>query len=328
MFSILPGGGFPSTRLSRGVFMKLHRSLKTRKARMYVFMFITLVPAFTIYTALILFPLLQGIAISFFDWRGLSATRVFVGIKHYEELFQDIASPSGNVIPAILHDLYLTIWRVIPIVLISLMFAEVLTRMRIRERGFYKVIFFFPNVLSTVVIALLWTFIYNPQFGLLTSGLNAIGLGSVVKPWLGDFGTALPSLVPPAVWSAMGFYLVIFITAIKGVPVLLYESATIDGASHFRQFFSITIPLIWEHIRIVVILLLVQSFATNFTFVQVMTNGGPAGATNVLIKELYTKAFENRNFGYGATLGVVATVMALFYSLIGNKLMKRESIEY
>lgn len=295
----------------------------SRKNRQFIFTSLSVLPAFLLYTVFILFPLLQGLFLSFYDWSGLSADKVFVGLKHYRALFEekDFFSAFGN-------DMFLAITRIVLVVIVAFFFAEVLCRMKLRENGFYRVVFFFPNVLSIVVISILWVFIYNPNFGILNEILQKVGLDSLAKPWLSDFDTVLPALVAPSVWSNVGFYMVIFIAAIQGIPVSLYESSMLDGATYFQQFFKITVPLAWEHVKIAILLLVVGCFGSNFAIVNIMTGGGPADESNVLQFILYKEAFSNHNYGYAATIGVMLTVIALLYTIIVNKLLKRDTVEY
>jgi ABC-type sugar transport systems, permease components len=295
----------------------------TRKNKMYVFTTLSVLPAFLLYTVFILYPLIQGLLLSFYDWSGLSADKVFVGLINYKALLEE-----KDFFSAFYNDMFLAVSRIVLVIIIAFFFAEVLCRMKLREKEFYKLIFFFPNVLSIVVISILWVFIYNPNFGILNELLNSIGLGFLAKPWLSDFGTVLPALVAPSVWATIGFYLIIFTAAIQGIPHSLYESSMLDGAKYFQQFFKITVPLAWEHVKISILLLVVGCFGSNFAIVNVMTGGGPADESNVLQLMLYKEAFENHNYGYAATIGAALTGIALIYTLIVNTLLKRDTVEY
>ncbi|WP_214630261.1 carbohydrate ABC transporter permease [Paenibacillus agaridevorans] len=294
-----------------------------RRRNFIVFCTLAIAPAFLIYTVLILYPLVQGLLLSLYDTSSLSADKVFVGLKHYKALLEE-----DSLVQAFLNDMFLGVWRMVAVMILSFFFAEVLSRMKIREKEFYKVIFFFPNVLSIVVISILWVFIYNPNFGILNEILKMIGLDTLAKPWLSDFDTVLWALIPPSVWATVGFYLIIFIAAIQGIDPSYYEAAKVDGASYFKQLTSITIPLVWNHVKIAVILLVIGNFGSNFSIVNIMTGGGPAGTTEVMQHILYKEAFESHNFGYAAMIGVLMTLIAAVYTLIMNKLFKRESIEY
>ncbi len=295
----------------------------SRKTKLFYFCVFSILPAFVLYTVFILYPLLQGLFLSLYDGSSLSMEKTFVGLKHYRTLFQE-----ADFLHAFYNDMFLGFWRIIAVMILSFFFAEVLCRMQLRERGFYKVVFFFPNVLSVVIISILWVFMYNPVFGIINEVLGKVGLGAFAKPWLSDFDVVLWALIPPSVWATVGFFMIIFIAAIQGIPPSLFEAARVDGATYFRQLRSITVPLVWEHVKIALVLLLIGNFGSNFSIVKIMTGGGPAGTTEVMQLILYREAFENHNLGYAATIGVMMTAIALIFTLIMTRLLKRDAIEY
>lgn len=297
-------------------------NLSIKRRQLYLAL-LFIAPAFVLYTWVSLYPLLEGLIISFYKWNGLLSDKSFVGLANYRKLIDD-----SRIWTVLSHDLILSVCRIVAILLLSFFFAEVISRIKLREREFYKIIFFFPNVLSIVIISTIWVFIYNPNFGLINPLLDSVGLHSWTRAWLSDFETALFSLVPPMIWADVGFYMIIFIAAIKGVPSSLYESAMIDGASYMRQLTRITIPIVFDHVKIVLLLLVIGSFGSNFTFVNVMTGGGPGDSTQTIQFLLFQSAFTYNDFGYASTLGVFMTTLALVMSLVVNRLFKRDVIEY
>lgn len=275
---------------------------------------------FSIFT---LYPLFSGLYYSFFEWSGASNTREFVGFENYVKLFTD------DIIPAtIWHDYFLVVTKVIGIMIMALFIAVALTQLKIKEAPFYRIIFFFPNIMSVVVIGILWMFIYNPSLGLVNSGLEAIGLEEWTRPWLGDEKWALPSLVLPSIWAGIGLFMLLLMGGISNISKSNYEAARIDGASEWQQFWHITLPLIWPQIKISILYIVITTLNGSFIIVQVMTGGGPNNATHVMGSYLYQQAFTQYNFGYGATIGVMILVLSLITVLLLQFLLRREKVEY
>ncbi|NAP00739.1 ABC transporter permease subunit, partial [Halomonas sp. MG34] len=190
------------------------------------------------------------------------------------------------------------------------------------------IVFFFPNIMSVVVIGILWTFIYNPNLGLVNSGLEFIGLESLAKPWLGDEDWALPSLVLPSVWAGIGLFMLLLMGGISNVSKSYYEAAELDGASEWQQFWKVTLPLIWPQVKISILYIVITTLNGSFIIVQVMTGGGPNNATHVMGSYLYQQAFVQYNFGYGATIGVMILIISLLTVLILQFIMRRDKVEY
>ncbi|MGP4073828.1 carbohydrate ABC transporter permease [Piscibacillus sp. B03] len=293
------------------------------KKQKYIFLAFCLVPTFIMFSIFTLYPLFNGLYFSFFEWSGASNTREFVGLDNYKRLLND------DIIPAtIWHDYFLVVTKVIGIMIIALFVAVVLTQLKIKEAPFYRVIFFFPNIMSVVVIGILWMFIYNPSLGLVNSGLEKIGLGEWARPWLGDEKWALPSLVLPSVWAGIGLFMLLLMGGIANISKSTYEAARIDGANEWQQFRHVTLPLIWPQIKISILYIVITTLNGSFIIVQVMTGGGPNNATHVMGSYLYQQAFKQYNFGYGATIGVMILVLSLITVLILQFLLRRDKVEY
>ena len=265
----------------------------------------------------------SGLYYSFFDWSGSSSNKTFIGLGNYIKLFNDAIIPK-----TIIHDYFLVVTKVIGIMILAMFFAVALTQLKIKEAPFYRVIFFFPNIMSVVVIGILWTFIYNPSMGLINSGLDFIGLGSLAKPWLGDETWALPSLVLPSVWAGIGLFMLMLIGGITNISKSYYEAAEIDGATQWQQFWKVTVPLLWPQIKIAILYIVITTLNGSFVIVQVMTGGGPNNATHVMGSYLYQQAFVQFNFGYGATIGVMILILSLITVLILQFFMRREKVDY
>jgi N-acetylglucosamine transport system permease protein len=293
------------------------------KKQKYLFLTFCLLPTFILFTIFTLYPLLSGLYYSFFEWSGSSSNKDFVGIGNYVRLFHDPVFPK-----TILHDYFLVVTKVIGIMILAIFFAVALTQMRIKEAPFYRVIFFFPNIMSVVVIGILWMFIYNPGLGIINSGLEFLGLEEWARPWLGDETWALPSLVLPSVWAGIGLFMLLLIGAISNVPKSYYDAAEIDGASEWQQFWKITLPLVWPQIKVSILYIVISTLNGSFIIVQIMTRGGPNNSTHVMGSYLYQQAFEQFNFGYGATIGVIILILSLVTVLILQFFLRRDKVEY
>lgn len=293
------------------------------KKQRYLFMAFCLVPTFLMFAIFTLYPLVNGLYYSLFQWSGSSSAAEFIGFENYRQLFSD------DIIPAtIWHDYFLVITKIIGIMILSTFFAVALTQMRIKEAPFYRIVFFFPNIMSVVVIGILWMFIYNPSLGLVNSGLESLGLEGWTRSWLGSERWALSSLVLPSVWAGIGLFMLMLMGGISNISKSYYEAAEIDGANGWQQFWKITLPLVWPQIKISILYIIITTLNGSFIIVQVMTQGGPNNATHVMGSYLYEEAFVKYNFGYGATIGVMILVLSLITVLIMQYFMRREKVEY
>jgi len=280
-------------------------------------------PGLIIYGALYIWPFIFAFYISLVEWKGYSMNMTFVGLENFKRLFSDKV-----VLIGLKNNLFFLVWSTLIIFTLSLFFAVCVTRLGIKHSNFYRVIYFFPNTLSIIVISVLWMFIYNPSFGLLNSILKSVGLENWIQDWLGDPNVVMKALVVPQAWQYIGFYMVLFIAAIQGIPEDYYESAKIDGAGQIRQLFQITIPLIWGTIRTALVFFVVNAFSRTFALVYAVTEGGPNHASELLTTYLYTNAFKHSNFGYGTAIGVLLFVVVFVISMTVYKLTEREVIEY
>lgn len=302
---------------------KSKRRLQKAGVQRLIFLLLAITPAYGGYLLFTLYPNLLSIYYSLLNWNGLSKP-VFVGFDNYIALFQD-----KNVWRALLNNLFFM--AVIPasVILISLVLAYLLSNKGFKGTPFFKVLFFFPNVLPTVVIALLWAFIYDGSFGLLNGFLRLIGVPIGNYYWLGETKTALAAIVPPYVWGGVGLYVIIFMNSMATIPKSLYESALLDGASHMTRLFRITMPLIMPIVRVSA-LFLVLGALKGFEKQLILTNGGPAGSTNVIGLYIFNIAFgdEYRNYGYASAIGMFLFAILVTAKLLMDKYLPERSAEY
>ncbi|MFC5145836.1 carbohydrate ABC transporter permease [Streptomyces aureoversilis] len=287
-----------------------------------------------IYAVFVISPFLQAIYYSFTDWTGLSPDFKMVGFKNYRKMFAD-----DVFWKSVGHNVLLLL--VLPLVTLGLglFFAFMLNvggRRRknaavagVRGSGFYKVVYFFPQVLSIAIVALLFQFAYNPNSGALNSFLDAVGLDSVRPDWLGDPDLALWCVMAVMVWSNVGFYVVLFSAGMSSIPKDFYEAALLDGANRVQTFFRITLPLLWDTVQTGWVYMGIMAL-DGFAVVQIMTvgPGGPDYSTEVLAYFLYTKAFRDGQAGYATTLGVALLIVTLIFAGIVMKLGRRERLEF
>lgn len=267
-------------------------------------------PAFALYAIFVIYPTVAALKMSLYQWRGLSAQRTFIGLGNFVKLFRadefwSAAAHSGVVISIALAGS----------LALALFFAEMLSR-KIPGGDFFRAAFLFPNVLGDVVVAVLWLFVYNPVFGALNGLLRLMGLDAWTSAWLGDPATALLAVTVPVVWKWLGFYVLLFFGSIQNISREIYEAARVDGVSGWQRFRYITVPLLRRPLQVALVFMVVQSFNVVFAFIQVMTRGGPNGATEVLQTYLYREAFVNGNFGYGTAIGVVTLLALMVISVV------------
>jgi len=290
---------------------------KERKRLIILF----LTPALFFYLLFVIYPMASSFYYFLFKWRGVSTNKTFVGFANLNEALHDEV-----VWRSLGHNFYFVIGLIIIVLSFSLFFAFNIFR-PIKWANLYKTVFFFPNVLSLVLVAIIWSFVYNPSFGILNSFLRMVGLEGWIRTWLGEKGTVLPSITVAASWNMMGFYIILFLAGIKRIPRSFFEAALIDGASNIRVFFSIIMPLLWEIFKVALIYLIIAGL-NMFPYVQLMTRGGPNRHSEVLATYIYEQAFTNSRFGYATSIGIILLVVVLGLTGLLFKIMSRETIEY
>jgi raffinose/stachyose/melibiose transport system permease protein len=295
------------------------RSLTRTLARSGPYLWV--LPALALFAVFRLYPMAFGLYLSLFDWDGIKPM-VFVGLNNYIE----VISNDIQFRLALLHNAIYAVGTVVGKNVIAI-FLAVLLNSQIRGRTLYRVILFMPVVMSFVVIALLWSWIFNYQFGLVNTGLDIIGLGMLKQDWLGDPKLALYSLMAVDIWKWYGFHMVIYLAGLQGISAELYEAAMIDGAGAWARFRSVTLPLL-QPVTIVNVALSLMGAFNVFDLVYVMTEGGPAGATNVVLIHTYVQAFKFYKMGYGTAMSYVLLVIVMIISGLQIRIMSRNRVDY
>ena len=284
------------------------------------FMVVFLGLPLAIYAVFVIYPFVQAIYYSMTDWSGFSPTYNFVGLDNFKKLFHDDIfrrSLRNNIELAIVVPL---VTIVLALVIATVVTVGGPTRGRIRGiggSGFYRVISFFPYTVPAIVIGLIWAQVYDPSAGLLNAILTTLGFSRFENfAWLGDPRTAMPASMFVIIWSFVGFYTVLFVAAIKGIPADYYEAARIDGAGRFRTAMLITIPLIRDTMQTAYIYLGILALDA-FVYMQALNpNGGPDNTTRTMSQDLFNTAFRKGQFGYATAMGVVLAVVTLLFAAL------------
>ncbi|MDR1427115.1 MAG: sugar ABC transporter permease [Bifidobacteriaceae bacterium] len=284
------------------------RALRSRPAtrrahRLRTTAWLYLLPGFAFYGAFSLWPLIETFQYSFYKWDGITAAK-WVGLKNYIKIFtsEDALSTFAHAFTFILF------YAAIPVV-VGLVIVGVMTRVRIRLLGLLRTVLFIPQILAMVVVAVAWRWIYA-ESGPINAALEAIGLDSWTRAWLGDFKTALPAVGLIGTWVMYGLCMVLFIGGSQKIPRDLYEAAKLDGAGPFQEFMAVTLPGLRGEISVALILT-VTAALRNFDIVWNTTSGGPGNATLIPSYLIFEGAFVTRQVGYAAAASVVLTTLIL-----------------
>ncbi len=270
--------------------------------------YLFLAPFLLVYIVFLVYPLFRGIWISLHRWDLLIGQMGWAGLDNYVKMFtrdDTFWISTGNTLEFVLMSTPL-------LVILGLLLAVALNR-PLPAMGLFRTVFFSSYVLSISVLTLIWFMLLNPNRGILAAFLQGFGIDPI--PWLNDPNLAMPAIVITTVWWTTGFNVVLFLAGLQDIPQSLYEAAQIDGASSIRSFFSITLPLLRRTMVLVVILQVIASFQI-FGQVFLMTKGGPAGATRVLVQHIYERGFRGFELGYGSAMAVFLFSIMFAISLV------------
>jgi len=260
-----------------------------------------LAPALVMYALFVLAPFLHSVYLAFFTWDGIGPQE-FVGSDNFRAIWD---SPEFR--EAFVHAVELIgFYSVLPVA-IALVLVSVMNRSRIRGLTGFRTLLFLPYIVAPTAVAVIWRWLLAPD-GPINSSLTAVGLGSVTRPWLGDFTLALPSIGLVGTWVMFGLVLVLLIAGVQKIPTELYEAARIDGAGAWWEFRAVTLPGLRYEIAVVLVLT-VTAALRNFDIVYVMTAGGPGTSTLVPSYLVYRQAFVVGEIGGAAAIGVVLAAL-------------------
>lgn len=271
-----------------------------------------------IYTVFVVSPFAQAFYYSLVNWNGFSGDMEFVGIQNYLDLFKDdlfLTAMRNNIVLAIVLPLITIVLSLILATMVTVGGASHGNIRGIQGAGFYRVVSFFPYVIPGVVIGIIWGAMLDPSSGLVNGILRALGFSDFKDfPHLGNANTAMPWAIFVIVWAFVGFYMLLFIAAIKGIPAEVYEAVRLDGAGRFRTAISITIPMIRENIQTAYIYLGIIALDAFVYMASLFPMTSPENSTLVMSQQLFYTAFREGKFGYGSAMGVVLALLTLVFA--------------
>lgn len=278
-----------------------------------------MIPPLALYGLFVLWPYLQAFYLAFTDFDGVSADVNLVWFDNFTRLWDDPLFRAGLTHTGILV-------AVVPPATVALgLFLAAATRFGRVARA-YRVVYFFPQLLSVAIVAVLWQFVYTPNSGLLNGFLSLFHIDGV--SWLAEPDLALWCVIAAIIWSAVGFYVVLFAAAMDSIPTHITEAARIDGAGPAALFFRITLPLVWDSVQVAFVYLGILAL-DGFALVQIMTvgPGGPDNSTEVIGLTLYRSAFTYGKFGYASAMGVVLFFLSLTLAVLAMRFSRRDAVE-
>ncbi len=284
------------------------------------FLWLSVAPAVLLFTVFMAVPTFNVFRLSLFQRSTFNPNETFVGLDNFKMLLKD-----ATFIRSMQNTLLLIVMVTLFTMSSALVFAGILTREKLKGQNFFRVVFYIPNILSVVVISGIFSAIYDVDRGLLNSFLNLFGQDGIL--WKGEQHVIL-SIIIAMVWQAIGYYMVMYMAAMSAVPHSMYESAGLDGAGRFTQFFQISIPLIWTNIRTTLTFFIISTINMAFLFVSAMTGGGPNNASNVTLLYMYNQKNLGGGYGYAMAIGVALFLVSFGLSALVNRVTQRETLEY
>lgn len=294
-----------------------------RKKQQTLFVSLCLFPAVLLVLIFMVYPTVNVFFMSLFKWGGYSPDKEFVGLDNFKILLKDM-----TFFRSFQNTILLIVIVTIVTLLLALIFASILTREKFKGVNFFRVIFYVPNILSVVVIAAIFSAIYDPTNGLLNNLFAGLRLENLQQMWLGDQKIVIYSIAFALTWQAIGYYMVMYMASMASIPESLYEASAMEGAGAMRQFFDITLPLVWNTVRTTLTFFVISTINLSFLLVKAMTNGGPDGSTEVFLSYMYKQAYTNSSYGYGMAIGVVVFTFSFILSAVLNKITKRDVYEF
>jgi N-acetylglucosamine transport system permease protein len=292
-----------------------------------------ILPGLILFTIFTIYPAVSGLYVSFFRWTGLTRDMSFIGLQNYRTLWREVTDPADfyNIRLYLSHNAFLFFFSLVTIFL-ALVVATIINN-KPRGAKILRVTYFFPNVLSVAAIAVLWSMILNPSIGLVNNVLRTIGLGALARPWLSlqydwpIFRIGLYSVGFIGIWGGLGWYMILFLASIQNIPHELNEAAIIDGANKVRLFVSVTIPLIWETIRTVMIFAVIGAL-NQFALVYILFQQQPNKNSDMIMNYFYWVAFTKHDWGYASALVVGIFSVTMAASILTYRFFARDTVQY
>jgi raffinose/stachyose/melibiose transport system permease protein len=280
-------------------------------------------PALVLLLVFVYYPIVDNLRLSLFSWNAFSVAPTFVGFDNYRTAFHDPifwTALRNNTVFAIVSLVFQVGFSLVLAALLEEFVHE-------RLRGILRTIYFIPAVISITVAGILFSFLYNPEIGLVNRLLEGVGLESWRHSWLGEPGTAMGSIIAMSQWQSIGYTAILFVVGIQRIPKEFHEAAKVDGAGPVRRFFSVTVPMVREMTTLIIILTISGAFLV-FNEVMVMTAGGPSNSSQVLGTWLYRNAFLNDDMGYASAIATVIFAITLTIGAAQIIVSRRRRIQW
>lgn len=285
------------------------------------FLLVTIGLPLVIYLGLVIWPFIQAIYYSLTDWGGFSASMNFIGLDNYSYIFSDDIfrkTLRNNIILAIVVPLLTVVLSFVLATMVTVGGSNTGAVRGLKGSNVYRIVSFFPYTIPAIVIGVIWSQIYDPSKGMLNGVLTHLpfGLGDHFNSfaWLGNVTTAMPASIFVIIWGFVGFYMVLFVAAIKSIPAELYDAARIDGAGRLRSMWSVTLPMVRETVQTAYIYLGVVALDAFVYMAALNPTGGPNNSTYTISQDLYKTAFTEGHFGRASAMGVVLAVLTLAFA--------------
>jgi raffinose/stachyose/melibiose transport system permease protein len=291
---------------------------KKKKWQSYALVFI--LPSLILYSLFVIIPTLGSVYYSFTSWDGVSEDVRFIGFANFVEIWN-----SPRVHNALKNTMVLTVSLVILENVIAVMLAVMVDKVR-WFRNFFRSIFYFPVLISGVVMGFVWTIILNYNFGVINQMLEAIGMGAYIVDWLGNPNYAMISIILSTVWKSAGYYMIIYLAGLQGIPQELSEAASIDGANGWQQFRHITFPMLAGSVTVCMVLSMISSLKI-FDQIAVMTDGGPGFETETLTYIIYKVGIGELRQGFGTAMALVLFLIIMIITVIQVKLLQKREVQ-
>ncbi len=297
----------------------IRQSLAHLRSRHVLHAYLFIAPVILLFGLFRVLPSIQTLLYSFYKVELIKDRFTFIGLENFQALLTDeiFRRATSNTLTYVIV--------IVPISAALGLLLAVLFNSKFRFQEFFKAVYFSPMVTSTVAAAMVWWWMFNPQFGIFNVLLKLAHLPE--QPWLMSSHTALTSIIIFSVWKTLGYNMIIYLAGLQAIPPQFYEAATIDGAGPVARFFRITIPLLAPTTTFIVIYNSILAFQV-FDQVFVLTGGGPANSTNVVVLDLYRQAFERYNFGYASAEAMVLFLFILGITLLQYVYSKRYEVSY
>ena len=298
-----------------------------KNRRRSLFIFLCVAPAAVLLFIFMIVPTFNVFRMSLYKWGGYSAEKTFVGFNNFKTLASDM-----KFLRAMQNSILIITVVTLVTLALAIIFAYILSREKIKGQALFRTIFYIPNILSIVVVAAIFSAVYDQRDGLLNSIIYIFrpvapdGKGLIA--WLGNQRLVVWAIIIALIWQAIGYYMVMYMASMAGVPESIYESASLEGAGKVRQFFSMTLPMIWINIRSTLTFFIISTINLSFQLVKAMTGGKPDGASDVFLNYMYDQAYTNSSYGYGMAIGGGIFLFSFALAAVVNRVTKRDALEF